>query len=650
MDVAWLLAELAAPEKRLNLWHVVIQDWIVFHRNRFDHFDADGHPYLTQSFLIEVSTGKYIHRAQGQNIDWGTVLDLNLIPSKLRQVFEEGWVCQGFPTRDIHGNNRNFKTLDYPYKRRVAHGCQTYFPKDDCKTEAPGSYICPACREAWHQLTLKPTSAHFDLKLEGLKSEEAEEEQEAAHAQFPPADFVDVGLTELKDNHEHVVDDGDVDLSFESEEEFQIRPKKRQRTTRKKTKAKKEPQTDLIVVSGSGDLEDDKRIYSCNHCSETFSSLHNYHKHQRDKRRVGCPECCEDIVTFNQLVKHAFDYHAVTAPNYLKYVQDEEEEKSMKVPRKCLMCDMVYNGMVLLHRHKELYHELGDYRCDECQQPCLTYYDLMIHQYQSHSKAVPRLQPHTHGVDTIQHKDGKVEKKRTLFVCPHCQASYKADSRWTVHMRTKHSWGLFECKPCDEVCHYASDFSSHMINFHPDNSDVKCPSCSKLVSLKEDPEAFNVHYQDCPYDSAKAVNEYEKKNTLYQCDYCGKNYFSKNSFDAHIKQHQGIERFKCTQCDYGTNYKGVLLDHQKMHLREQGLTNADSELVLFHQCDQCGKQYSNIQGLRDHIKRVHQGIKPSFPCKDCGRTFTNKASLYNHKKREHGFVSTQTKKGRRPLT
>lgn len=633
MDVTSLLEGLKAPQKSLNLLHIVVQNWVVFHRDSFDYFDANGFPHFTQSFLIEVSTGKYIHRAQGENIDFGTELDLDLIQSKLKRVFQDGYVCQGFPIHDIDSNNKNFKTLDYPYKRKVSKGCQIFYQKNAVKLEREQDQsTCPSCREAWHQRTLEQnTPALFDVKVETLKNE-----HDASRS-----DWVEVGLMDHKD-------DGDIDLSFDSEEDYYgVRPKKRKRAVRKKTKEKKDMKKDPVDTD---DLDDDKRIYTCNHCSETFSSLHNYHKHQRDKRRVGCLDCSEDIVTFNQLVKHAFEFHPERAATYLKYVQDQEEERGMKVPRKCLMCDMVYNGMVLLHRHKELYHELGDYRCPDCQEPCLTYYDLMIHQYRSHAKAVERLQPHTYGVDTIHHKDGKIEKKRTLFVCPHCQASYKADSRWTVHMRTKHSWGLFECKSCDEVCHYASDFSSHMLNFHPDNSDVKCPSCAKLVSLKDDPEAFNAHYRDCPYDSAKAVNEYEKKNTLYQCDYCGKNYFSKNSFDAHIKQHQGIERFKCTQCDYGTNYKGVLLDHQKMHLREQGLTNADSELVLFHQCDQCGKQYSNIQGLRDHVKRVHQGIKPSFPCKDCGRTFTNKASLYNHKKREHGFVSTQTKKGRRPLT
>lgn len=658
-----LLARLDSREQPLNVVHVKVQNWILFYRDGFDEFDGDGDPYQqSQVFLIEITSGRYVHRAQGHKVDFGTSQDPDLLQSKLTSAFQETRECQGFAPGTVKDQHHPLlKTLDFPYPRTISVQCQFHCSMNRMmKSEAEdpnGSprVTCDPCREAWRdQANLEP--AHPE-KLEALMHVKAEikaqdDDKDQDESPLFPSDLANVSFDELEcdgsdlgfsyDSHDEDEDEDDYEDGDEEEEESRGPKKKR----RKKVK-REQYDDDLGQYLPNGR----RRVYDCNHCSKTFTSSPGYHKHMKLKRGMNCRECQKRVITFHDLIKHVSDKHPSKFEEYIKYGQFDEDESRMHVPRKCILCDMMFNGNVLLYRHKQLYHEMGDYNCQDCHHPCLTYYDLAIHCYQEHGKALEYRKPHSYGLDIVAHKGDKIEKKRVKFVCEHCQASYNTDPGWTLHLRTHHSWGLFECKPCDEICHYAHEISAHMVNFHKDKPEVKCPSCSTVVDLTEDREAFNQHYKSCPHVANKAIqkNNGEKKSMTFQCHYCGKNYSSKTSFESHIKQHQGIERFKCSQCDYGTNTKNVLLDHEKMHLREKGLTNADTNLVLFHQCDQCGKQYSNIQGLRGHVKRVHLGIKPSYPCADCDLVVSSKSMLYRHKREMHGFVNNVKKKGRRNI-
>ncbi|XP_059094187.1 zinc finger protein 184-like [Tigriopus californicus] len=623
-----LLQKLESPEKSLHLLHLVVQNWIVFQRDSFDFFDENGDPFTTQLFLIEISTGKYIHRAQGFKVDFGATLDPEILYSKLTEAFVDSKVCQGFPVNSHLETENNTCIQEFPYKRSVAQKCQYLFKPNLVSRNNSlvdrSRWICPVCEEAWSnngQENKEDVEADLiemnPMKLEVVLDEETE--------LFPNAE--EEPSLEYPEEFE---------FDLESDEDAKDDLPLRIRPTRHKSKKRK-----INEDGEEAEEEPAKKIYSCNHCTETFLTPDAYQKHQREKRKVGCKECKKDIVTFKQLIEHTAKAHPDVAERYVKYGQNTTELKSLKLPKKCSLCDMIFNGNVLLYRHRELYHELGEFKCSSCQEPCLTYYDLVIHNYQKHDQVLEHIQPQTYGLKAVSKPDGKIEYKRIRFACQHCDSNYTQDSGWTLHMRHKHSWGLFECKTCDEACHYATDFSTHMLTFHPDNPEVKCPtpSCSHVSDLREDPDSFNWHYKECRWP--KKCYKYFPKENVFQCDTCGKKYSSKIAFDAHIKQHQGIERFKCSHCDYGTNIKMILIDHEKNHLRDKGLTNADTDLVLYHQCDQCGKEFSQKQTLRDHIKRIHLGIVKVRQCKDCGQTFQSQSSLYIHKRKLHGFVSTQ---------
>ncbi|XP_059093699.1 zinc finger protein 62 homolog [Tigriopus californicus] len=624
-----LMDRLQSSEKSLNLLHLVVQNWIVFQRDTFDVFDDYGDPFTTQTFLIEVSTGEYIHRAQGSKVDCGATLDPEILYSKLSEAFLDYKVCHGFPLKAKSGQGTDMFIQEFPYRRRIAKKCRYLFKPDAPHIKSEESdlelrWICSVCQASGNHrdemIDIPDSDCLMEnpVKLEAVLDEDTElfPTQDDECSAEPEADF--------EFDFEYDEDDDD--------EKDNISPGTRLARKRKSLQAHTEET-----------IEDKpaRKTYSCNHCSETFFTGDAYHRHQRKKRKVGCKECNKDIVTFKQLIEHASKAHPDDAERYIKYGQNPVELQSVKVPKKCSLCDMIFNGNLLLYRHRDVFHELGDYKCATCQVPCLTYYDLVIHNYQKHDQALEHPQPQTFGLEAVSLPDGKVEYKRTSFACQHCSATYTNDSAWTMHMRANHSWDLFECKACDEACHYAADFSAHMVHFHPDKPEIKCPTqgCAYVSDLSQDPDHFNTHYKECRTPRNNYKNFPEKN--LFQCDTCGKKYFSKTSFECHIKQHQGIERYKCSHCDYGTNTKTVLIDHEKSHLRDKGLTNADTNLVLYHRCDQCGKEFSQKQSLRDHIKSIHLGIKKLRECKDCGQIFKSQSVLYIHKRKMHGFVNTQ---------
>ncbi|TRY61468.1 hypothetical protein TCAL_07434 [Tigriopus californicus] len=392
-----------------------------------------------------------------------------------------------------------------------------------------------------------------------------------------------------------------------------------------------------------------RRQIKCHHCSKVFNSIHVYHTHQRKKRKITCQECNKEVITFDDLKKHLATSHPESLEGLFKPLwENDEDVEAMKFPKSCYICDRVYNGHVMLNRHKELYHELGDFRCDECQAPCLTFYDFVIHNYQCHAKVISHIRPYTGGLEVLTHKNGKTEMKRENYSCQFCSSAFKFDTAHTSHMRRNHGFGLFECHSCDEMGHYAGAISAHMLNFHGDNPEVKCPGCFKVVNLKDHHDGFLEHYGSCKraWTASKNSGTYEKG--VFQCHYCGKEYASKVVFRAHIKQHEGIERFKCTYCDYGTNIKKVLEDHEKGHLRERGLTSEEAGMKLYYDCDQCDKKFVQESGLRSHKRRIHLGIKKSYLCKDCGEVYPNIQGYYKHKREKHGYVAKNVgRKGRR---
>ncbi|TRY62900.1 hypothetical protein TCAL_12060 [Tigriopus californicus] len=578
----------------LELCHVTIQDWIVFQRSRFDHIDSNGEPYICQVFLIQIHTGQYVHRVQGQRVDYGLTTDPKALETKLNHAFRSTKPCPGIPFK-MESNNPLTQILNLPYPRRVSKTCLQYVDKNMTQPEG-FELACTSCQRVCQDLEGCEDQA---IKVEDLNLEGVGNDSDGGSS---------MGLS----------------FSYQSDNEFPPQ----------KLIGKVKPSTEESGISHEG-------LNNEEHQKKLRQNRARMQRKRRLERLEGisCRVCQKKCKGFSKLLIHTSKNHP--AETCLKALaQDKEEIDCMKEPKMCRTCHRFCNGCILLNQHKEVYHELGDFKCVDCQEPSLTFYDLILHSYEKHDKAIEHKTLHTQGLATITHEDGKIEYRRERFACHLCDVSFSTDTGLTFHLRSNHFWDLFECKACDLKCHYAPDISAHVLNFHAENPEIECVYCGEKIAhdmLKE-------HLDKC-----KKEYNFKKKHALeYQCNYCGKKYMSGGIFKAHMLQHEGIERYKCSFCDFGSNIKRTVLDHEMSHLRQKGLTNEDTDVVLFHQCDQCGKQFSQKKTLRRHFQRVHEGVKPKYKCSDSDCKFFAYSSsmLYKHKRETHGFVTSPKKRTR----
>ncbi|TRY62793.1 hypothetical protein TCAL_12065 [Tigriopus californicus] len=608
---AKILDKLQALPTPLNVFHLFIDNWMLFQRSSFDHFDDFGDPYISQIFLIEMSTGRYIHRSQGQTVDRGTSLDLEALASKLTQVFLGTQPCHGLPFQNKALVSNTLNILEYPFRRYASEQCQFYFNVSEMKSESIDDETkplsrCPACQEAWQEARAIPVDSGFGDDI--LKMDQ-------------------------DDPVEHLVN-FDCDINEDADiwsHHTNLRPKVNE--------VNNQVPEDTIAEEPS----ELRKAYKCKCCSKIFQTQSALTCHarkrkqeERAKRKVGCRECDDsDIVTFTQLAVHVAKHHSNQLANYTNFFPHEEDLSLMKEPMKCTVCDMINNGSALSHRHREIYHDLGDYSCAECQEPCLTYYDLVVHNYQKHGKATDHIPPSPSSLKVIVHEDGKIEYKKSKITCQVCLKTYSGSLGFVAHMRKKHSWGIFSCRPCGGSCHFAKDISAHVLNFHKDRPEIECPNCQRIFCLEKDPGVFTAHFQKCaPLPIERGP---------FQCQFCGKEYACKISLNAHIKMHQGIIKFKCQYCDFGSNHRNVWVTHEKMHLRKLGLCPESEEHRQTQQCDICGKQLANRLQVNQHIRAMHKGYKRTFQCKICGEFLKYSAALYKHKKERHGYVPKSAK-------
>merc|ERR1712038_1484524 len=131
-------------------------------------------------------------------------------------------------------------------------------------------------------------------------------------------------------------------------------------------------------------------------------------------------------------------------------------------------------------------------------------------------------------------------------------------------------------------------------NNHGEDPNVKCPACKDIYDIVE----LGSHYETCVREKIKLIRCGKPR----QCPDCGKVLSNNQTFYYHKKT------------------------HQRQGLNEEEA--ADKKLLFF--CDSCPKTFQSQNGLKLHVKTIHEGINPSGFCSICNKTFPNVAQLRCH--------------------
>ncbi|XP_064464164.1 zinc finger protein 394-like [Ornithodoros turicata] len=126
------------------------------------------------------------------------------------------------------------------------------------------------------------------------------------------------------------------------------------------------------------------------------------------------------------------------------------------------------------------------------------------------------------------------------------------------------------------------------------------------------------------WDSNPHLLDYRNKEEdtagPFKCSWCGRLFDS----DKHLTEHQSAEhsrkrgRHKCRFCDYSSNVKTHVKDHERRHTGEKP-----------HMCHVCGRRFTQRGALKTHLKTVHEG-RTTYVCSTCGDRFVWKSQLDRH--------------------
>ena len=145
----------------------------------------------------------------------------------------------------------------------------------------------------------------------------------------------------------------------------------------------------------------------------------------------------------------------------------------------------------------------------------------------------------------------------------------------------------------------------------------------------------------------------------YRCAHCTKSFGHKEELTYHLDldHPEMVDRpfnFPCPHpgCDLVFSLSTSLRQHnERIHIRKpqkkkpipskecpichKMVQMLDTHMAIHERrarvsCDYCDKSFLQKHGLRDHVRRVHQGIASTIPCPVCGMSLSNKTALRKH--------------------
>lgn len=109
----------------------------------------------------------------------------------------------------------------------------------------------------------------------------------------------------------------------------------------------------------------------------------------------------------------------------------------------------------------------------------------------------------------------------------------------------------------------------------------------------------------------------ESPNIIYQCEYCEKQFKTREKVRVHTKIHTEERAFSCDICFSQYRRREHLVRHYRRHTNDRP-----------YQCLECGKSYMRAEHLKRHSYE-HTGEKP-FECPVCPKAFTRHDRLIKH--------------------
>ncbi|KAG4075052.1 hypothetical protein HA402_008117 [Bradysia odoriphaga] len=198
--------------------------------------------------------------------------------------------------------------------------------------------------------------------------------------------------------------------------------------------------------------------------------------------------------------------------------------------------------------------------------------------------------------------------------CAICNESYVA-GEMDRHMRKHFNGEYYQCHVCGQEYRNSIRLQKHAKSNHINSRDeFFCDICKKS-NVFQTKAGIEDHMKN--RHCRPSINE-------LKCPTCGKEFFTRSKFTAHVRGHDRRKWKKCPICNESF---GSLTRHMNgTHLK-----------IRNYICDICGSAYTQWTSLKEHIETKHMQIHKrktenaaTWPCEKCGKVFAFRRLLNVH--------------------
>ncbi|XP_030372680.1 transcription factor grauzone [Scaptodrosophila lebanonensis] len=215
------------------------------------------------------------------------------------------------------------------------------------------------------------------------------------------------------------------------------------------------------------------------------------------------------------------------------------------------------------------------------------------------------------------------------------------------HLRMSHNLeGYMLC--CGRKFYIRKALAEHVM-VHGNPEQFKCTKCGRIF---QDSRTLEIHEQTHTNPQTET-----KEKRVFQCEKCPKTFSTKAAIEYHIvSKHVPKSDFKftCPECNKKVPTERKLKEHLKyMHDPETAIicdkcgktVRSQANLKKHHelehsdgprpkpdpvQCEICGTWLRHINGLKQHMKTIHEPPGGEHRCPICNKTSTNSRALKRH--------------------
>ncbi|KAI8034491.1 zinc finger protein 774 isoform X2 [Drosophila gunungcola] len=281
-------------------------------------------------------------------------------------------------------------------------------------------------------------------------------------------------------------------------------------------------------------------------------------------------------------------------------------------------CDATFKRLDQLDRHE--YHHTGIKKHACSYEGCDKTYSIVTH-----------LKRH---LRSTHERPEAAAKKTVKCSLGECSKMFISVSNMTRHMRETHeSPRVYPCSHCSAKFSQKLKLKRHEIREHTQEYPFSCAKCSRGF------------YQEWQCQS------HEASCKQYECPGCPQKFEKWSLYTKHCRDTlHGRQRHKCERCDCAYDKPSDLKRHIETKHKEAEAEKESSSCSAFTCTEEgCGKSYSYLRNLRQHMLTAHSGRRFECQAIDCGRCFSSAQNLSKHLLRDHKDGKTKKKTEKKQL-